>query len=252
MGRVDRFGDHWIASTVVPNGCSALSIRVRRAWPLLVSAVLVLGSCSLAWDDSSQSRPQVAAFSASDGGQLSSDAQGEWLVADDGTRLPLRVWHANGGPRAIVLALHGFNDSSNAFDAPGQELAERGIATFAYDQRGFGAAPRHGRWPGTRPLVSDAILAMRLVQAIYPDSPIFLVGESMGAAIAILAMTALGVDSFAPGVQGVILAAPAVQGCQTLPFLACPVLRTTAAIMPWLVYSRAAQDRHPASDNEDV
>jgi alpha-beta hydrolase superfamily lysophospholipase len=41
--------------------------------------------------------------------------------------------------------LHGFNDYSNAFEVPAQALAWRGIATYAYDQRGFGEAPLRGR-----------------------------------------------------------------------------------------------------------
>ena len=52
--------------------------------------------------------------------------------------------------RAVILALHGFNDYSNAFEGPGEVWAGHGIATYAYDQRGFGAAPERGLWPGTR------------------------------------------------------------------------------------------------------
>jgi len=48
-------------------------------------------------------------------------------------------WLPDGTPGAIVLALHGFNDYSNAFATTGQAFAASGIAVFAYDQRGFGA-----------------------------------------------------------------------------------------------------------------
>ena len=61
------------------------------------------------------------------------------ITAGDGHRLPLRVWPAAEGPRAVVLALHGVNDYGNAFAAPAAWWAARGIATYAYDQRGFGA-----------------------------------------------------------------------------------------------------------------
>jgi len=50
--------------------------------------------------------------------------------------------------KAVILALHGFNDYANAFDGPGEIWAKEGIVTYAYDQRGFGAAPERGLWPG--------------------------------------------------------------------------------------------------------
>ncbi|HLO79232.1 MAG TPA: alpha/beta hydrolase, partial [Magnetospirillum sp.] len=74
--------------------------------------------------------------------QLNGD---HWLSAD-GVRLPMRGWMPHGAPRAVVLALHGMNDYSNFFDEPGQYLAAKGIAAYAYDQRGFGRAPRAGTW----------------------------------------------------------------------------------------------------------
>jgi len=70
------------------------------------------------------------------------------LVARDGARLPLRQWDAEGGaPKAVIIALHGMSDYSNAFDTPAKSWAKRGIATLAIDQRGFGrsAIPACGR-----------------------------------------------------------------------------------------------------------
>ena len=51
------------------------------------------------------------------------------FIANDGTMLPLRTWLPVGKPAAVILALHGFNDYSNAFAAPGEEWAKHGIAT---------------------------------------------------------------------------------------------------------------------------
>ena len=74
-----------------------------------------------------------------------------WLTSDsfitaDGARLPLRKWMPETGqPKAIILALHGFNDYSNFFDEPGLFLSRRGIGSYAYDQRVFGRAP-HPRY----------------------------------------------------------------------------------------------------------
>lgn len=137
------------------------------------------------------------------------------FLAEDGAVLPLRRWLPSGEPRAVILALHGFNDYSNAFAGPGAAWAERGIATFAYDQRGFGAAPGRGRWVGAQRLADDAATAVALLHRRYPGVPVYLLGESMGGGVAILAASGRS-GAPVPAVDGVILVAPAVWGRQTM------------------------------------
>jgi len=141
--------------------------------------------------------------------------QADRLIAGDGVGLPLRSWLPAGQPvRASVLALHGLNDYANAFATTGPALAAHGIASYAYDQRGFGRAPGRGRWAGADRLVDDAMTAIRLLRAAAPERPLYLLGESMGAAVAILAAN----RSFAPALppDGFILVAPAVWGRETM------------------------------------
>ena len=52
------------------------------------------------------------------------------FVMPDGMRLPYRTWLPDGEPVAVVLALHGMNDSRDAWEYPGPELAAHGIAVF--------------------------------------------------------------------------------------------------------------------------
>src|SRR5258706_1908280 len=102
----------------------------------------------------------------------------------DGTALPLRSFLPAGPPRAVVIAVHGFNDYSNAFFEPALYLKRQGIALLAYDQRGFGDAPRRGHWAGEPRLVDDLRQIVGLVRRQYPGVPVFVMGESMGAAVA--------------------------------------------------------------------
>ena len=83
------------------------------------------------------------------------------LYAADGQVLPLRKWLPDGAVKAVILALHGFNDYSNAFEGPGEVWAHRGIATYAYDQRGFGGAPGRGLWPGRAALAARLAVSCR-------------------------------------------------------------------------------------------
>jgi acylglycerol lipase len=137
------------------------------------------------------------------------------LIADDGAVLPLRSWLPTGPVKAVILALHGVNDYSGEFTAPGEAWAKQGIATYAYDQRGFGRAPLRGHWAGVRRLDQDAALASRFLHLRYPGVPLYLLGDSMGGAVVITAVAgAAGADR--PLCDGIILAAPAVWGRETM------------------------------------
>jgi alpha-beta hydrolase superfamily lysophospholipase len=141
------------------------------------------------------------------------------FVAADGVAMPLRAWLPPGEDparvKAVILALHGFNDYSNAFAIPAALWARDGIATYAYDQRGFGRAPDHGLRPGRAPLAADAATAVSLLRRRYPGRPVYLLGESMGAAVATVAETGES-GTQKPDVDGIILAAPAVWGYETM------------------------------------
>jgi alpha-beta hydrolase superfamily lysophospholipase len=154
---------------------------------------------------------------------------GDTFVTADGFELPLRAWLPEEEPRAVILALHGFNDYSAAFEDPALWWAERGIATFAYDQRGFGAAPHAGLWAGTDVLVADLASATRLLRERYPDRPLFLLGESMGAAVIMVGLT----DGTAIEAEGAILSAPAVWARRTMPGYQRAALWLAVRIIPW-------------------
>ena len=166
------------------------------------------------------------------------------FISDDGAVLPLRTWLPEGPPRAVVLALHGFNDYSKAFENPGAAWREAGIATFAYDQRGFGAAPYRGRWAGGERMARDAGLALQLLNARYPDTPVFLLGESMGGAIALT----LATGDEPPPVAGLILVAPAVRGRAALGPLASNTLWFFGHTLPWYKLTGEGLNIRP-SDN---
>ena len=134
-----------------------------------------------------------------------------YVSTADGRRLPLRRWLA-GDEVAVVLALHGFNDYGAAFAKAGAWWAEQGITTYAFDQRGFGAAPEPGIWPGAELLASDARAALALVKARHSGKPVYLLGNSMGAAVALTALRGQAADT----VAGVILSAPAVWGSRAM------------------------------------
>jgi alpha-beta hydrolase superfamily lysophospholipase len=163
----------------------------------------------------------------------------------EGVALPLRVWLPEGEPQAVVLALHGLNDYSNAFALPAPGLTAQGIAVYAYDQRGFGATPQRGHWAGETAMAEDAILAATLLRERYPNVPLYLLGESMGGAVAVLAAT----DPASAPVDGVILAAPAVWGRQKMNVFQRVGLWLIGQMPTMQVSQRSMPYRVQASDN---
>lgn len=163
-----------------------------------------------------------------------------WMIDDhaalmaDSMRLPLRVWRPGGETVAAVVALHGFGDYSNAFAEFGPTLAAAGVAVIAPDQRGFGRAGRWGRWHGAAAMVEDARTLVALVRAAYPGQPVYLMGESMGGAVALLAMAGRATGNGDPAADGVILSAPAVWGREWMPFYQRWALELAGHSIPWL------------------
>lgn len=219
-----------------------LVLRLRKTSPFraaqalaLLGLVLALGACGATVTGLG---PRVTAPNLGDSG----------FVAADGTRLPLERWlPAREPPRAIVVALHGFNDYAHAFAGPAPFWASHGIATYAVDQRGFGRTSTRGLWPGTEALVDDADALVRAVAARHPGVPVFLLGESMGGAVAMLTLDR---DPNLP-VAGVMLLAPAVWRAEDIPFPGLILLDALAFALPWNPLTPPEGLRIQPTDNRD-
>lgn len=154
------------------------------------------------------------------------------LIARDGEHLPLRIWAAD-HPKAVIVALHGMGDYSNAFAMPAPYWAEHGITTLAFDQRGFGKAPHPGLWAGTTVMRHDLDDAVAAARARYPGLPVFALGESMGGAVVLSALA----SPTPPNVDGVILVAPAVWSRSDMPLSYRTLLWLTAHTFPGMEVS---------------
>lgn len=170
------------------------------------------------------------------------------LTMADGSSLPYVAWLPPAPPRAVILGLHGFGDYSvNAFDIPAPAFTERGLALYAYDQRGFGAAPHRGLWPGVPTLVEDCAAVLGLIAERHPGTPIFLLGESMGAAVALV----LARRQEDLPVTGYILSAPGVRGRASMSSFSRTTLEIASRLIPAVGFSGSAPGFAP-SDNQEA
>jgi hypothetical protein len=76
-----------------------------RSYTLILLAVFVVAACAPRLQDPGPDATRSMAP------QLTADM----FSTSDGVALPLRRWLPEGDPKAVVVALHGFNDYSNAF-----------------------------------------------------------------------------------------------------------------------------------------
>lgn len=189
-------------------------IRVLAA--LFLSALL-LGACAPLTQEAG--RPSLTF----EGPRL----EAQDFISFDGARLGLQTWSpAAGEPWAVIVAAHGMNDYSNAFRLAGPYWARDGIVTLAYDQRGFGRSPQRGVWAGQALMRQDLRTLTALARQRYPHAVIAVVGESMGAAVAITAFAA----EPPPAADRLVLVSPAVWGWSRQPLANSAALWVTAHV----------------------
>lgn len=173
--------------------------------------------------------------------------EGDRFVSFDGARLGLTRWEAQGEPWAVIVALHGMNDYANAFHMAGPWWAERGITTYAYDQRGFGRSPHRGVWGGEDLMTQDLRVAVALARERHPDAIVAVAGESMGGAVAVAAFA----SHRPPDADRLVLMAPAVWGWSSQPLPYRLSLWVTARVIGGRVLEPPSwlTSRIQASDN---
>lgn len=169
------------------------------------------------------------------------------VVPENAGNTRVAAWSPVASPRAVVIALHGFNDHKASFTDFGAFAAAHGVAVEAYDQAGFGTSRAPGVWAGTNTLVADLHAAVHSARMRHPGVPVHLLGESMGAAVAVAALA----RPDAPQVDGLILSAPAVWGGETMPRHYRLALDIVATLLPPLKVSGGGLGIL-ASDNLDM
>lgn len=146
------------------------------------------------------------------------------LVNADGQYLFCKYWKPAGPPKGLVFVSHGAGEHCGRYDELAQMLVGLQLLVFAHDHVG------HGQSEGDRMVVSDFHVFIRdvlqhvdAVQKDHPGLPVFLLGHSMGGAIAIL--TAAERPSHFSGmvlISPLVLASP--ESATTFKVLAAKVL----------------------------
>jgi len=159
----------------------------------------------------------------------------------------LKAWLPSEEINGVIIALHGFNDYSNFIKDSVTFFNNHKLAVYSYDQRGFGETLTRGRWSGSQTLLNDLTTFIELVKKRHKDTPLFVLGDSMGGAVTIITMA----QEHPPKVSGVILVAPAVWARSEMPFYQRFFLWIGAHTLPWKKVTGEALEI-TASDNIEM
>jgi acylglycerol lipase len=90
-------------------------------------------------------------------------------------------------PRLVLLCIHGLGLYSGSYKDFGLRMSQLGIATYAIDVRGFGSWMKSGgkQEVDFNGCLEDIRASIVSIRAANPKLPLFLLGESMGGAIAL-------------------------------------------------------------------
>ena len=142
-------------------------------------------------------------------------------------------WEAEENSNIIVLAIHGYNDYSNAFKEPAKIFSKHGISTYSFDLRGFGTNSSLGDWFELEVHCHDIKKIILDLKFKNPSKKIFLLGESMGAAISISLTNQI--DELP--LDGLILVAPAIWNFSESNYFKSLFLKFFSTILPKLKVS---------------
>ncbi len=133
-------------------------------------------------------------------------------------------------PRAILIVVHGLAEHSGRYADAMAALANRGVATYVYDQRGHGAhATTLGHADNFADYADDLEALGQAVQREHPEIQIFIWGHSMGAVV--VALAALDRLNWA---RGVITSGCAIDAFRKLAASTQGLMRIGSALLPKL------------------
>jgi alpha-beta hydrolase superfamily lysophospholipase len=172
----------------------------------------------------------------------------EFLALRDGTRVFVRTWTPDAAPNRIVLCFHGAGGHGEFFALFADVLVPTGAAVVVADYLGHGKSEgARGDYPSFDTLLDDANEVANFARAKFPGLPLFILGESMGGAMAVN-FTARHADA----VSGLILFSPALLFRKSIPWpqiLYFPYYFLFAAVSPGSPVIRMSGHEHEGIRN---
>jgi alpha-beta hydrolase superfamily lysophospholipase len=146
------------------------------------------------------------------------------------TKIYYQAWLPDGKTRAVLLIVHGGAEHSGRYMNVVNRFVPKGYAVYGFDHSG------HGRSEGRRVHVHRFAdfcetlgLYVDLVRGWQPDTPIYLIGHSMGGLISSVYLL-----NHQARLAGVVFSSPAVKLPDSIPLVAIFVANLFSELLPRL------------------
>jgi lysophospholipase len=155
------------------------------------------------------------------------------IAVGGGIRLYYRTWEV-AEPRAALVVVHGLSEHSGRYDRLGAMMTTMDVSAFALDLRGHGLSDgRRGHVGGFGSFLQDLDRFRREVLGLVdPETPIFLLGHSMGGLIALRYQ-----EEYAGAFAGAIVVSPWLATAIPVPRWKATLANTLARFMPALPFN---------------
>lgn len=127
----------------------------------------------------------------------------EWEFSGTAGNVVTRIW-PNDRPRYIAVLVHGYGEHIGRYEYVAEKLVDHGAAVYGPDHQG------HGKSEGEQVLIgdfNDVVADVRRVEeharSEHPDTPVVLIGHSMGGMIA-----AAYAQRYGDGLTALVLSGP--------------------------------------------
>ncbi|OSC97319.1 lysophospholipase [Trametes coccinea BRFM310] len=185
-----------------------------------------------------------------------------WLPGPDGLQFYTRTYRPPAGTPACaaLLFVHGFAEHVARYEWAHGVWAARGVAVFAYDQRGFGRTAldkerksRESAWgrTGWREQVRDIEWWLGRMREEFPGLPLFLMGHSMGGGLALAFATRPSPPPAPESVQmlaGVIASSPLLLQTHPAPKILRYIGGKASSLLPHLLIDAPVPVEHLSHD----
>lgn len=126
-------------------------------------------------------------------------------------KTPVYVWQDTARkPQAVAIAVHGLSMHGRIYDVMAHKLASQGFVVLAPDLRGYGAWLKHrshkDKSPDYNKSYEDLCDLVKVARGKYPNLPLYCIGESLGAGMAIRAAA-----EHPTMIDGLVLSSPALK-----------------------------------------
>ncbi len=140
-------------------------------------------------------------------------------------------WRQNPNARGAVLLLHGLSDSPYSMRTLARICYQQGFSVLALRLPGHGTAPSALLTADMADWIAAVRLGMQHLQRTHPGQPLYLVGYSMGGALAVDYAASAVLDPELPPVEGIVLISPAIG---VSPLAALAPVQASMALLPGL------------------